>query len=201
MKGIEERDAHFARLFGLGSIIESNLIFRPSATLDDFKLVLGELWALGEKKSWIRESAWFMILKAVKGLLEGQKEKVEWSEEAVKAILRRVYGYDEKEEQTAGSRKGKGMDWTEEKVALSVVLQQARPVCDVAAQCVVARKADRVRMGMQEMDWKTIFAPSFQKGNILSSSNLSLLGKILKVCISSAEFPPLSHLSGISSSS
>lgn len=131
MKGVEERDALFARLFGLGAIIESNLIFRSTATLIDFKLVLGELWGLGEKKSWIRESAWFMILKAVKGLLGDEGEKVEWREEAVKAILRRVYGYDEKEEQSAGSRKGKGMDWTEEKVALSVVLQYARPVSQI----------------------------------------------------------------------
>lgn len=161
MKGTEERDNLFARLFGLASIIESGMLFGTKATLEDFKICLGELMALGEKKSWIRESAWWTVLTGIKGLLTSQ---VEWKDAAISAVLQRVYGTDGKpHEETA--KKARGMEWTQEKAALTLVLQNSHP----------------------ELPWKVLLAPTFKNGSILSSGNLSTLGKLLKETNESVE--------------
>jgi DNA polymerase phi len=92
--------------------------------MEDFKICFGELMALGEKKSWIRESAWWTVLTGVKTLLASD---VSWREDAVKALLQRMYGTTgEKDDES--SRKHRGMEWTQEKAALTLVLQDTRPV-------------------------------------------------------------------------
>ncbi|KAH9929645.1 DNA polymerase phi-domain-containing protein [Amylocystis lapponica] len=67
--GQEERDMLFARLFGL--------------TLSSYKEVLAELLALGEKKSWLRESAWWTI-----GLAVDVLENKIWTPEKVALVLK-----------------------------------------------------------------------------------------------------------------
>lgn len=122
MKGTEERDNLFARLFGLTAVVESGILFQSKATLEDFKLCFGELMALGEKKSWIRESAWWTVTTGVKSLLNSE---VTWREDAVKALLQRMYGTTGDDE---SSKKHRGMEWTQDKAAMTLILQEARPV-------------------------------------------------------------------------
>lgn len=160
MKGVEERDNLFARLFGLTAVVESGILFQDNASLEDFKLCLGELMALGEKKSWIRESAWWTVIKGVRSLLE---TSVAWKEDAIKALLRRIYGTTGENDEP--SSKPRGMEWTQEKAALTLILQDVRP----------------------DSPWKVLLAPTFRNGSLLSGSNLSTLGKILKETNESAE--------------
>ncbi len=74
LTGQEERDMMFARLFGLTSIVQSGLIVREStlphasgaaSSLHDYRRLVEEVHALGERKSWFRESCWWAILEAV----------------------------------------------------------------------------------------------------------------------------------------
>ena len=97
MTGQEERDVLFARLFGLTSVIQSGLLLRdttlPSSStvasdLASFKEVLAQLLALGEKKSWLRESAWWSIGLAVDALVQSD---VSWKDEALDATIAAVY--------------------------------------------------------------------------------------------------------------
>ncbi|OCF44480.1 DNA polymerase phi subunit [Kwoniella heveanensis CBS 569] len=107
MKGSDERDMMFARLFGLTSIVQSKSLFAasPSATQADFQQVVHELIKLGQGKAWIRESAWWTLIGAVQGLLESD---VEWKDAALEQVVKVVLG-----------EKG----WTQEKVALVLLLE------------------------------------------------------------------------------
>jgi DNA polymerase phi len=111
MKGSEERDNQFARLFGFTSLIQSQLLFAPSSTLVDFAAVINQLAGLGKSKAWLRESAWWSIAEAVKGLL---KSNVEWKESAVRRLAELIYA--------------ENAEWTQEKVALTLILQASEVV-------------------------------------------------------------------------
>lgn len=151
-KGTEQRDALFARLFGLMSVIDSGLLLRPTASLEDFKLTLGELWGLGEKKAWIREPSWWAAIRGIRALLSAQGQEVAWKEQAIQAVVDRVYG-----KAAAGGGVG-AMPWTQEKVALTLLLQSHRP----------------------DFDWKSLLAPAFKNGDVLAATNLHTLSRILK---------------------
>lgn len=112
-KGQENRDLLFARLFGITAVVNSGSLFTPTATIDDFRVVTGELVNLGRRKGWLRESAWWTLITAVEGLLGSS---VTWSDEAVTEVVDKLYG-----------REGEG-GWSSEKVALTLVLEQKRPV-------------------------------------------------------------------------
>ncbi|KAI8998993.1 DNA polymerase phi-domain-containing protein [Trametes punicea] len=122
MTGQEERDVLFARLFGLTAVIQSGLLLRettlPSSStvasdLDSFKEVMAQLLALGEKKSWLRESAWWSIGLAVDALTASA---VSWKDEAVESTISAIYSETKA--------------WTPEKVALTLKLQAAYPSRD-----------------------------------------------------------------------
>ncbi|KAI0668533.1 DNA polymerase phi-domain-containing protein [Trametes maxima] len=122
MTGQEERDVFFARLFGLTAVIQSGLLLRDSALpssstvasdLDAYNETLTQLLALGEKKSWLRESAWWSISLAVDALTASE---VSWKDEAVDATIAAVYS--------------ESKTWTPEKVALTLKLQVAYPSRD-----------------------------------------------------------------------
>ena len=108
MNGQEQRDMDFARLFGLTSIIQSGLLFRqdppaysssPASSLEDFQKVLEELIALGEKKSWFRESCWWSIRLALDGLFASS---VPWNDQASNCALNALFP--------------SGCEWTPERV-------------------------------------------------------------------------------------
>jgi DNA polymerase phi len=119
MTGQEERDMLFARLFGLSSVIQSGLLVRddplPSSStvgssLSSYNRVIGCLLELGEKKSWLRESAWWTISLAV-DVLSGSD--VAWKDEALNATVDALF-----KDNTS---------WTPEKIALVLKLQNIRP--------------------------------------------------------------------------
>ncbi|KAF8652685.1 hypothetical protein AX16_004190 [Volvariella volvacea WC 439] len=122
MTGQEERDILFARLFGLTAVVQSGLLVRKGtlttsastssevSSLEILKEVIGQLVGLGEKKSWLRESAWWSISLTV-DVLKGSE--VAWKGEAVDAMLQSLFA-DHKA-------------WSPEKVALALKLQTLYP--------------------------------------------------------------------------
>lgn len=119
MSGQEERDNLFARLFGITSIIHSGLIARDgtlptssthASSLESYELVVSTLVTLGEKKSWLRESAWWALSAGIEVLA---KSDVEWKEQGVEATFDTIYA--------------KVSGWTPEKLALTLRLQAILP--------------------------------------------------------------------------
>ena len=119
MSGQEERDNLFARLFGITSIVHSGLIVRngtlptsstSASSLESYELVVTTLIALGEKKSWLREGAWWTLASAIETLA---KSEVGWKEQGVQLTLDSIYA--------------KGTGWTPEKLALTLKLQALFP--------------------------------------------------------------------------
>jgi len=125
MTGQEERDMLFARLFGLTSVIQSGLLVRQrplptsastsalASNLAGYKETLSQLLLLGEKKSWLRESAWWTMCLALDVL---HASDVSWKEEAVEATVESVFVNPKL--------------WTPEKVALALKLQAWYPERD-----------------------------------------------------------------------
>ncbi|KAF6764792.1 DNA-directed DNA polymerase [Ephemerocybe angulata] len=153
MTGQEERDMLFARLFGFMSVIRSGLLVRttPLATsasskteassLASCKEVIEQLVACGEKKSWLRESAWFTVGLAIDALAASE---VSWKKDAVDYVIKQLF--------TVATM------WSPEKIALSLKLQELYP----------------------ERDWQKIFSPVFKNPNLLGSSNLQTVSRIMK---------------------
>ncbi|TRM61838.1 DNA polymerase phi-domain-containing protein [Schizophyllum amplum] len=121
VSGQEERDLLFARLFGFTSVIQSGLLTRtkplPSSasasvvsSLESYQEVLLALFELGEKKAWLRESAWWTIGMALDAL---KTSEVAWQEEARDWTIGQVYAERE--------------DWSPEKVAITLKLQRLYP--------------------------------------------------------------------------
>ncbi|KAF9009405.1 DNA polymerase phi-domain-containing protein [Cyathus striatus] len=125
MTGQEERDVLFARLFGLMSVIQSGLVVRTGSldtsassatlisTLSSFEEVIVQLVVVGEKKSWLRESAWFAIGLAIEAL---HQSEITWKDDAIKHTIELLF----KEKDV----------WTAEKIALIVKLQKFFPELD-----------------------------------------------------------------------
>lgn len=125
MTGQEERDVLFARLFGLTAVIQSGLLVRDTplstsassqtaaSNLANYQEVLQELFALGEKKSWLRESAWWTIGLAIDALSTSQ---IAWKKAAFDSTIQSIF-VDNK-------------TWSPEKVALTLKLQKYCPERD-----------------------------------------------------------------------
>ncbi|GMK55691.1 hypothetical protein CspeluHIS016_0207470 [Cutaneotrichosporon spelunceum] len=112
MKGSDERDMMFARLFGIMAIVDSDLLFASSATLDDLTTVVDSLLALADAKAWLAEAAGWALLRVAEGLIASE---VEWKDEALAAITERVYA---------------DRVWSPEKAALTLALQRGAPELD-----------------------------------------------------------------------
>lgn len=85
MKGTDERDGLFARLFGLIALVQSGSLFSSieGKAAKDASEVVGKtlscLVELGGKKGWLRESAWWGVVQALEGAIgmsEGEGRKV-----------------------------------------------------------------------------------------------------------------------------
>lgn len=125
MTGQEERDVLFARLFGLTSVIQSGLLVRQTPLLTSastsvlassfagYTELLSQLLALGEKKSWLRETVWWTIGLALDAL---DSSNVDWKGEATELTLQSIF-VDNK-------------IWTPEKTALALKLQASYPELD-----------------------------------------------------------------------
>ncbi|KAF5365721.1 hypothetical protein D9758_003270 [Tetrapyrgos nigripes] len=122
MTGQEERDILFARLFGMNAIIQSGLLVRTkplptsassathASSLAGFEQIVSELLALGEKKSWLRESAWWTLCLATDSVKDSE---VSWKDEALRYILQRAFVDDKL--------------WSPEKVAITLKLKNLLP--------------------------------------------------------------------------
>ena len=122
MTGQEERDVLFARLFGLNAVIQSGILVRMDAldayessaaqasALDSYRQTIVELLALGERKSWLRESAWWTIALAVDTLNDSD---IKWKENAADFTLHQLFVENK--------------SWSPEKVALCLKLQGLYP--------------------------------------------------------------------------
>ncbi|CCM03691.1 uncharacterized protein FIBRA_05836 [Fibroporia radiculosa] len=153
MSGQEERDMHFARLFGLTAVIQSGLLLRDTplptsassatlaSSLSSYTDVLANLLALAEKKSWLRESAWWTVGLAVDAL---NSCDVPWKEDAIEATINII------------CVQSKG--WTPEKLALTAKLQSQYP----------------------SRDWRKLLSPTFKHPDLLSTGNLSTIARVLK---------------------
>jgi len=123
MTGQEQRDMLFARLFGFMSIIQSGLLVRADSlpksvlvevsTLSNYTDVLSQLIALGEKKSWLRESVWHAILAAIDIL---HSSKVTWKADAVETTCQQIFV--------------EYKSWTPEKVAVALKMKSLYPEKD-----------------------------------------------------------------------
>lgn len=122
MTGQEERDILFARLFGFTAIIKSGLIVRtnplptstfPPSTATSFHEIISELPALGEKKSWLRESAWWTIGLAIDTLAASD---VTWKEDALESTVKTLFVENK--------------NWSPDKVAIALKLQSLYPKRD-----------------------------------------------------------------------
>ena len=165
MKGQEERDILFARLFGISSVIQSGLAVRtkplpssPSSetaasSIECFEQIISSLLSLGDQKSWLRESAWFAIGLAVEAL---HGSNVDWKEEAV--------------EKTSDALFTTHSVWSTEKLALTLKLQDFFP----------------------SRDWKGYLSPTLKNTNLFSTGNLATVARILKVSQASL-YPSRTH--------
>lgn len=113
VKGQQLRDLLFARLFGLNCLVQSGLLFKteplptssiPPSSLKDFQRAVNEYLGLGERKPWLKETAWWSLLNALEVLHGSQvpwkgeaaefassvifREKEEWFPEKLAAVAR-----------------------------------------------------------------------------------------------------------------
>ncbi|KIL68594.1 hypothetical protein M378DRAFT_190984 [Amanita muscaria Koide BX008] len=119
MTGQDERDVLFARLFGITAVVQSGLLIRAGAlttspstateisSLSGFENIIKELLALGEKKSWLRESSWWTMGLALNAVHDST---VAWKSEAIDFLLQCPF-VDYK-------------TWSPEKVALTLQMQE-----------------------------------------------------------------------------
>ncbi|KAK4058782.1 DNA-directed DNA polymerase [Microbotryomycetes sp. JL221] len=146
----EERELLFGRLFGLHAFLRSGIPTSPQAQDEElFKEVILALVALSNKKSWIKESAYWVIVQAVRDLQQLQGKKApKFKNDAISWVAQRLL-VDARE---------KGRGWTPEKVALVLALQSYET----------------------DIDFKSVLAPTFPSGNVLSRNSLSALAQALK---------------------
>ena len=156
MKGSEERDALFARLFGLTAVTNSGALFH-SSTGDDFLTVLRHLVSLGRVKTWLRESAWWAIVQAVERLCDID---VDWKDEVIVEFSQEVFDSES--------------EWTSEKVALTVLLEHKYPVSGLP-EFFLCKSTNLQALGVDKY-----LSPAFKRTPLLNRHNLPHLARILK---------------------
>ncbi|KAH7107409.1 DNA polymerase phi-domain-containing protein [Auriculariales sp. MPI-PUGE-AT-0066] len=111
MKGHEERDMLFARLFGLTALAQSRLLVHQTlSSEEEVQLVVKLLDELGGKKSWLREGAAWATARVLEALCAS---KASWTEKAAKHIVSKMLENER--------------DWTPDKVALILLAQKWFP--------------------------------------------------------------------------
>jgi DNA polymerase phi len=123
LTGQEVRAILFCRLFGFMAIICSGLLVRNTylhtsspvlaSSLSAYRDTLTELLALGDKKSWLRESAWWAVMLAIDAL---EASDVSWKADGIKASMDVIFVANKA--------------WSLEKIALTSKLQNLYPKND-----------------------------------------------------------------------
>ncbi|KAJ2561034.1 DNA-directed DNA polymerase [Coemansia sp. RSA 1822] len=65
MKGQEQRDMRFGRIFGLMALVQSGIITRAGTTAVEMRKIVMELAAIGAKKSYLREISYVTLTSLV----------------------------------------------------------------------------------------------------------------------------------------
>jgi DNA polymerase phi len=114
MTGQEERDMLLARHFGLVALLRSGLATHPRTSSEaGFVAIVNELIALGNKKSWLRESIWWAISQ---GMEQVHASAVDWKSGALRSSALLLFEKDDL--------------WSPEKVSLVVQLQAMEVAVD-----------------------------------------------------------------------
>jgi len=166
MSGREERDVLFARLFGTMSVIQSGLAVRtrPLPTSASSATLASTL-----------ESYDHIIIQLI-----GLGDQKSWLREsawfaislAISALYESEVSWKEDAvEKTLQHLFVENKIWSTEKIALALKLQDLYP----------------------GRNWKTLLSPTFRMSDLLSTGNLMIIARILKVCLPiTTSLPPFS---------
>ena len=152
MSGQEERDMFFARLFGLKAVVQSGILFRQVPL-----------------KSSSTSSGSFKAFEIFLTELLSLAEKKSWLRESCWwTLLSVVNALESSEVEWKDSAFSVLLDrifvsdksWSPEKVSLTLKLRKSNP----------------------NADWQTFCGSYFKNPDLLSTTNLPLLGRLLKVC-------------------
>ncbi|KIS71846.1 DNA-directed DNA polymerase [Mycosarcoma maydis] len=77
----EQKDFMFAKLFGVMSLVQSDLLLQPTATLGDFKRSMRILITLSSDKPWMAESCAWVMVNAV-AQLQRCDVQIDWAQVA-----------------------------------------------------------------------------------------------------------------------
>lgn len=151
MSGQEERDMLFARLFGLKCAMQSGLLFSQ-------KPLKSSSTSSSSLKDFERFLTELLSLGDKKSWL---RESCWWTLlSAVDMLsLSDMPWKDDAYAMLLDRVYASDKSWSPEKVALTLKLQKARPI----------------------VDWRALCGPYFKNADILSNSNLTSLGRLLKV--------------------
>ncbi|WFD42526.1 DNA-directed DNA polymerase [Malassezia psittaci] len=90
MNGQEIRDAQFARLFGIYTLIRSDLLYKPSSSLAVFKRVFQVILSIASTKTWLSEPCGYVLLELIKPLADKSESQPEWAHLALQFAAQRV---------------------------------------------------------------------------------------------------------------
>ncbi|KAJ2591655.1 DNA-directed DNA polymerase [Coemansia sp. RSA 1722] len=82
MKGQEQRDMHFGRIFGLMALVQSGIITREGTSIVEIRKIVMELASTGAKKSYLREITYVTLASIVPEL-----SKFEFRDEAISMFV------------------------------------------------------------------------------------------------------------------
>ncbi|SJX60313.1 related to DNA polymerase V [Sporisorium reilianum f. sp. reilianum] len=85
----EQKDFMFAKLFGIMSLVQSDLLVQPTATIHDFKRPMRILIALSSDKPWMAESCAWVMVNAV-AQLQRPEVQIDWADAAQSWMTRQI---------------------------------------------------------------------------------------------------------------
>lgn len=77
----EQKDFMFAKIFGVMSLVQSDLLIQPSATITEFKRSMRILIALSSDKPWMAESCAWVMVSAI-AQLQRDNVQIPWAQAA-----------------------------------------------------------------------------------------------------------------------
>ncbi|SPO19935.1 related to DNA polymerase V [Ustilago trichophora] len=85
----EQKDFMFAKLFGIMSLVQSDLLIQPSATIAEFKRSMRILIALSSDKPWMAESCAWVMVSAI-AQLQRQDVQISWAQAAQSWMTKQI---------------------------------------------------------------------------------------------------------------
>ncbi|KAH9817532.1 DNA polymerase phi-domain-containing protein [Melampsora americana] len=120
MKSSEERDLLLGRLFGIKAMVSSGLIFRsssdPDSQLKIWNSLVDDLDSLTHKRTWLAESAGWVLTCGMLQTLLADSEPIPWKETALKTLVKKIFLQNK--------------SWNLEKLAMAILLQRSNVTID-----------------------------------------------------------------------